>query len=94
MATDFEQFLHVFEIWQHQRTEVFKRSPFGDGGNASSLREFVEIQNRLAKQLVSLTRKTDPEFWTAVSELGVHCQTVVSGAKTKVNHIDRTQEGM
>lgn len=77
-----------------QREAVFKRQQFKDGSNAASLREFVEIQNRLSRRLISLLQKEEPLFWEAVVELAMNAQRITEGAKVFVNGQDRTSEGM
>lgn len=94
MSGELEGVIRTVETWQHQKTEVFKRQGYDDGANAASLREFVEIQNRLCKQLISAFRKEDADFWTSLMELSVNCERIVSRAKIFVDGQDRTSQGM
>lgn len=94
MDKETEDIIRVVETWQLQRHEVFKREAFQEGKNAASLRQFVEINNRLSRRLIAVFDKRDPEFWSALQELAVVAGTIVSGGKTFVNGQDRTSEGM
>lgn len=91
---ELNEIIRAVETWQHQREEVFKRQAFQDGANAKSLREFVEIQNRLSRKLISLTQKNDEHFWSALAELGNNAARIVTQGKVFVNKEDVTQEGM
>lgn len=92
MDKDLESFVALVNTWRLQRTEVFKRQEYGDGSNASSLREFVDIQTGVCRRMISLVQEQDPDFWSAMFELANHAQTVVKGAKTFVNGQDVTFE--
>ena len=84
----------VIETWISQRTLTFQRQPFNEGANASSLREFVEIQNRLSRRLISILQTENPDFWSAFVELGMNASRIVEGGKILVDKQDRSQEGM
>ena len=91
-----EEFVRVVETWQTQKREVFKRQTYSDGANPASLREFVEIQNRLSKRLVSGLEKQDPDFWQSLVELAMNCARMVEpdSPRVYVDGTDRSQEGM
>lgn len=76
-----------------QRTEVFKRQAFDGGANAASLREFVEIQNRLSKRFISEFQVQDPDFYSAIVELAMNAQRMIEKGKLFVNGQDRSSEG-
>lgn len=91
---DYRELCQIIETWQLQKRQVFKRQPYADGSNAKSLTEFVEIQNRLSRRLVSELGKQDPDFFESMVELALNAQRIIEGGKVFVNGQDRTSEGM
>lgn len=94
MATDYRDFCTIVETWQLQKHAVFKRQAYNDGSNAKSLTEFVEIQNRLSRRLVSELQKQDADFFESLVELALNAQRIIEGGKVFVNGQDATREGM
>ena len=83
--TPMEEFLSVCETWQHRRVSEARQFKL------SGLRAFCELMNFETRKLISLTGKSDPNFWSAVAELATNAQTLTTrGAKLFAEHQDRT----
>jgi hypothetical protein len=91
---DLESLIRTVETWQFQREAIFKRSPFNEGANASSLREFTEVMNRLSREMIRTFEKEDGGFFTALNELAMNSNRLTDGGKIFVDGKDRTSEGM
>lgn len=97
MDRELERFRTLVETWQTQKHEVFKRQPFGNGSNAASLNEFVEIQNRVSRQLMTMMERSNDasaDFWQSLVELAMNCERICAGGKVFVNGMDSSQQGM
>lgn len=94
MPGDYRDLLSIVDTWTARKVDVFKRQPYEDGGNAKSLREFVEYNNALSRRLISELQKQDEEFFASLAELANNCARIVAGGKVFVNKQDVTQEGM
>ena len=90
MEQDIAEVVRTIEIWMTQRVEVFKRNPYNDGASMSSMTEFANIQNGLARRLISLFERQDPQFWEALIEVASMCEPVIRGGKVFVNKQDVT----
>lgn len=89
MPLDVTDLVAVVETWQIRRLGLATKGK-NHGFTQDGLYEFVEVHSALARKLVSLVGRQDPEFWSAWIELGTQASTIVTGAKTIANHIDRT----
>ena len=90
---DYRAVSDLIGTWQIRKREVFKKNPFNEGSNASSLREFVEIQNGLSRRLISEFGIQDSDWYESLVELALNAQRMIEGGKVFVNGQDRTSEG-
>jgi hypothetical protein len=89
MPRDIEDLVAVVETWQGMRIPLATKGANG-GFTSDGLYEFIQAHSDRARQLISLTQKKDPEFWSAWIELGQQASTIVAGGKIVADHIDRS----
>ncbi len=76
----------IVETWQA------RRKPLAEKFTSDGLAEFAETHSALSKLLIAAMDRRDPEFWSAWIELGQQASTIVTKARTIVNHIDRSSD--
>lgn len=86
MSEEMKALLATVERWQGQREPLAKRFAM-DG-----LDEFVRVHNGLTRELISVTGKVHPEFWSAWIELGQNASRMVQDGKLFVGQRDRTHD--